>query len=131
MPTVEIDRGRRFEIRAWSDDGENVPLLDFLDKLKAAGNSDYFRLLGLISRTANEGVSGNKQHVRSLGDDIFEFKAKENASRILFFYDKGRLIICSHGFSGKKGSEKKYIGRQKKKAIEIRTAYFDEIGRSK
>jgi len=131
MPTVEIDRGRHFEVRAWSDDGENVPLLDFLDELKAAGNPDYFRLLGLIARTANDGISSNKQHVRSLGDYIFEFKARENASRILFFYDKGRLIICSHGFSGKKGSEKKFISRQKKRAAEIRKSYFDEIGKAK
>ena len=34
MPTVEIDRGQQFEIRAWSDDGKNVPLLDFLSDLR-------------------------------------------------------------------------------------------------
>ena len=115
MPTVEIDRGQRFEIRAWSDDDQNVPLLDFLSDLRANGNPDYFRLLSLISRTAREGITGNKQHVRSIGDDIFEFKATGNASRILFFYDRSRLIICTHGFGGKKGSEKRFIARQRRR----------------
>jgi hypothetical protein len=81
----------------------------------------------LLTRTANSGVVKNPRQIRSLDDDIYEFKGTRT-SRILFFYDKGKLIICSHGFSGKRGSEKRDVQEQKKKALGIREAYFKEKG---
>ncbi len=79
---------------------------------------------------ADKGVILNKKQVRPLGDKIYEFKAP-NTARILFFYDKGRLIICSHGFSGKSGNEKKLIQKQIKRAKRIREEYFKEVGERK
>jgi hypothetical protein len=124
MPTIEIFKGPMFEIRAWGTD-DDCPVLSFLDELETAGNSDHDRLLNLLKRTAREGIHRNNRQMRSLGDDIFEFKAT-NTGRILFFYDKGKLIICSHGFSGKKGNEKKFISEQIKTAVRIREAYLNE-----
>ncbi|MBP6003689.1 MAG: type II toxin-antitoxin system RelE/ParE family toxin [Pyrinomonadaceae bacterium] len=126
MPTVEIVKGNCFEIRGWVKDGE-CQVLDFLSELAGNGNPEADRLLWLIRKTAENGVSGNIRHVRSLGDEIFEFKGNDTA-RVLFFYDRGKLIICSHGFAGKKGNEKKFIKDQKAKAVVIRAAYFAERG---
>ena len=58
---------------------------------------------------------------------LYEFKGTRT-SRILFFYDKGKLIICSQGFSGKRGNEKRDVKAQNSKASKIKDAYFGEKG---
>jgi hypothetical protein len=128
MATAALLRGPKFEIRAWVSGGE-CQVLDFLENLEKDAQSDYERLMYLIKRSAEHGPPTNVQHVRPLGDDIFEFKGTRT-SRILFFYDKGRLIICSHGFTGKRGSEKRDVAEQKGKASKIRETYFQEKGDS-
>ncbi|MFV0387486.1 MAG: type II toxin-antitoxin system RelE/ParE family toxin [Pyrinomonadaceae bacterium] len=129
MPTEEIYVGARFTVRGWVENGTCL-VFEFLDELEANGDSDYKRLNYLINRMADNGVILNKKHVRPLDDKIYEFKAP-NTARILFFYDKGSLIICSHGFSGKSGNEQKFIQKQIKKATSIRDDYFKEVGEEK
>jgi hypothetical protein len=126
MPTEEIYKGPRFEIRSWIEDGVNI-VLDFVEKLEKNGDKDARRLNALMIRTADNGVTRNEAQIRSLGNDIYEFKA-QNTGRIMFFYDKNRLIICAHGFTGKKGSENKHIKKQIEKAMEVRRDYFREKG---
>lgn len=125
MPTEILVEGPHFTIHGWvGRDGEcNVKL--FLEELWANSDPDYRRLVYLIKRTAEEGTLTNIRQVRSLGDEIYEFKGNGTA-RILFFYDEGQLIICSHGFTGKKGSEKKFIKAQKARALTVRSAYLKE-----
>lgn len=129
MPTQELYVGATFTVKGWVEN-DTCEVLEFLDELEENGDSDFNRLYYLIKKMANDGVIHNKQHVRPLEDGIFEFKAL-NTGRILFFYDKGRLIICSHGFAGKKGNEQKFIARQNKKAVLIKEKYFNEVGKRK
>lgn len=129
MPTEQIYPGTVFEVRGWVEN-DTCQVLEFLEELMENGDSDAERLFNLIERIANHGITHNKRHVRPLDDDIFEFKAP-NTGRILFFYDKGRLIICSHGFTGKKGNEQRFIAKQIKKAVSIKDKYFDEAGKRK
>lgn len=126
MPTERIYKGAKFEIRSWVENDSNI-VLDFLEELEENGDSDGTRLFALIKRTGDIGITHNQRQIRSLDDDIYEFKAP-NTGRIMFFYDKNRLIICAHGFTGKKGNEAKFIQRQIKKAIEVRKDYFREKG---
>lgn len=126
MPTEEIYKGTKFEIRSWVEN-DSIIVLDFLEELAANGDLDAERLYNLMTNTADEGVTKNKKHIRPLGDKIFEFKAP-HTGRIAFFYDKNQLIICTHGFTGKKGSEGKFIQRQIKKATAVKKAYFKEKG---
>lgn len=126
MATKEILKGPQYEIRAWVN-GAECQVLDFLEELEKDPKSDYERLMYLLLRTANVGIVRNPQQIRSLGNDIYEFKGTRT-SRILFFYDKGKLIICSHGFSGKRGNEKRDVQEQMKKASKIKEAYFKEKG---
>lgn len=126
MPTERIYKGTKFEIRSWIEGGVNI-VREFLEELKANGDTDAARLYSLMKQTADNGVAFNIRHVRSLGDDIYEFKAP-NTARIMFFYDKNRLIICAHGFTGKKGNEKRHIKKQIEKATEIKRDYFREQG---
>lgn len=125
MPTEEIYAGAKFTVKGWTEN-DSCKVLEFLEKLEENNNTDAERLYNLILTVADEGMTHNKQHVRPLGGKIFEFKGTKTG-RIAFFYDKGNLIICSHGFSGKSGSEKKFIKKQTKKANRIRDDYFDEV----
>ena len=104
MPTVEILKGPAFEIRGWVTGGE-CQVVQFLEKLSSDPKSDYDRLDYLLTRTAEVGIIKNPQQIRPLGDGIFEFKGTRT-SRIVFFYDDKQIIICTQGFSGKRGSEK-------------------------
>jgi len=124
MPTERIYKGTEFEVRGWVDKDSNI-VLDFLEGLEANGDSDAERLLKLIVRTADHGLTQNKRHTRLLADDIYEFKAS-NTGRIMFFFDKNGLIICAHCFTGKKGNEDRYIKRQIKKTTRIKEAYLLE-----
>lgn len=124
MPTAEIYTGRKFAVRGWVDNG-TLLIREFLEELAANRDGDAERLRNLITRVADEGVSHNHHHVRPLDSNIFEFKGSRTG-RILFFYDKGQLIICSHGFKGKSGNEQKRIAKEIKKANRIREDYFEE-----
>jgi phage-related protein len=123
MPVREITQGQRFKVVAWGDD-RHCEVLEFLEELSGNANSDAARLLYLISRTAQQGPPENESQCRPLGDGIFEFKAPSTA-RLLWFYDAGRLIICTHGFAGKSGrgkTSKTEIERAKR----IRELYLKE-----
>jgi nickel-dependent lactate racemase len=124
MPTEEIYAGRKFAVQGWVDN-EKLLIREFLDELAENRDGDAERLRNLIVRVADEGVTHNQQHVRPLDTNIFEFKGSRTG-RILFFYDKGQLIICSHGFKGKSGNEMKRIAKEIRKANRIREDYFDE-----
>jgi hypothetical protein len=126
MPTAEIYAGAKFTVKGWVEN-DACQVLDFLKELIVNGDKDGTRLLALIKRTAEYGVEKNKRKIRALENEIYEFKA-HNTGRILFFYAKGQLIICSHGFTGKKGGEKKFIKKQIEKAVQIKDKYFAETG---
>lgn len=118
-----IRAGARFRIYAWGDEHRCETLI-FLKKLEQNSNADEIRLLTLITRTADHGPPGNEHHSRPLGDGIYEFKAP-NTARLLWFYDRDRIIVCTHGFSGKSGSGKT-PQREIDKAREIRAEYLRE-----
>jgi phage-related protein len=123
MPIQLLKAGIKFRIYAWGDE-HHCETVKFLEKLDGDSDSDAIRLLNLITRTAEHGPPNNEQHSLSLGDGIYEFKAP-NTARLLWFYDADRIIICTHGFSGKRGSGKtprKEIDRAK----EIRKEYLKE-----
>ncbi len=127
MPTIPLFNGPQYEIRAWVDKVGRCQVLDFLKQLRADGNPDAQRLSYLMERTAETGMIRNERQVKMLEDGIFEFKAS-NSARVLFFYDRNRLIICSHGFAGKSGSARKNVKAQMELARQIRKEYFDTKG---
>jgi phage-related protein len=123
MPVQLIVAGTKSHIYAWGDK-YHCDTLDFLEQLEKDSNSDANRLLYLITRSANHGPPNNDQQSRLLGDGIFEFKAP-NTARLLWFYDAGQIIICTHGFSGKRGKGKT-PRREIHRAQQIRQKYLEE-----
>ena len=130
MPTEIIFSGPKFEIRAWVSRNGECQVKEFLNDLEEDDVSDADRLWYLLKRTANIGVLENKVQMRPLRSGIYEFKARHTA-RILFFYDQNRLIICSHGFTGKKGKGNRAIQGQLERALRAKEDYFGERGKGK
>lgn len=123
MPVQLIRAGTKFRIYAWGDE-HRCEILKFLEKLEEDSNSDATRLVSLITRAAELGPPNNEHQSRSLGDGIWEFKAP-NTARLLWFYDANCIIICTHGFSGKRGRGKT-PRREIDRAKQIRQKYLEE-----
>ncbi len=123
MPVQLIKAGAKFTVYAWGDE-KSCGVLEFLEGLAADGDSDAERISNVIQRTAEHGAPRNVQHCRLLNDGIYEFKAP-NTARVLWFYDSGRIIICTHGFSGKSGRGKTSES-EIKRAKDIRELYLKE-----
>ena len=122
MPLEFVFEGKSFSVWAWAD--HECLFYEFLDKLQVEGNKDAERILYLIKRTAENGPVKNEQQCKLLEDGIYEFKAPKGA-RVLWFYDQGQMIICTHGFvKKKKKTPRVEIDRAKK----IRRQYFEEKG---
>jgi phage-related protein len=125
VPTVLLRQGARFAIRAWGDE-QFCALIDFLAELERDIPTDQARLLYLIRRTADLGPPHDERQCRALqgkhAEGLFEFKMPGGA-RVLWFYDEGSLIICSHGFVKKKD---KTPSEEIKRAQTIRTQYLRE-----
>ena len=86
-----------FEIVFFREDDGSKPLATFIKtldvKMKAKVVADL-HLLEEYGDRAREPLS------KSLGDGIFELRSIEgnNIVRILYFFDKGRIIIATNGF---------------------------------
>jgi len=127
MPIRTIIQGPRFRICAY-EKGTSCETLEFLKDLENNQPADHKRILAIIKKTADSGPPRNIEQCNSLSgehaDDLYEFKTPGGV-RLLWFYDKGRLIICSHGFL-KKGQ--KTPRAQIDRAQSTRKQYFEEIG---
>ena len=77
-----------------------VPTREFLDSLddKAAARIDAF-----IERLRIYGNRMQGKFVKKLTDDVFELRVKQfdRIFRVLFFYQRGMLIVITSGFQKK------------------------------
>ncbi len=123
MALLSIREGRSFRICAW-EEGGFCRLLEFLNDLKENHFNDYKRLWALFERTAEQGAPQNpcqcKELKGNLAEGLFEFKTPGGA-RVIWFYDRNQLIICTHGFIKKK---QKTPAREISRAQRIRREYF-------
>lgn len=125
MPILTIKAGVTYAIYAWGRE-DSCQLFQFLRNLERESNPDATRIAYLISRTADHGPPRNELQCRALegkhAEGLFEFKAP-GGTRVLWFYDKDRIIICTHGFV-KRG--RKTPGKEIEKAQTIRELYLKE-----
>jgi len=90
----------------------------FLNELS---DKEKAKITPLLDYTANNGLLRNEQKFKYIRDDIFEFKGFQ--SRLLCFFDKGRLIILSHGCIKKRN---KLDPSEIKKARKRKEDYFSK-----
>ena len=115
----ELILGPAFNVYALVIDGkcETESFLAVADK---NDEDEWASMLSLLDRVSKHGPPKNEQKSRDVGGDVLEFKAK--SLRICYFFDAGRMIICTHGFQK---PTKKVQNREIKQAIKIHSLYLE------
>lgn len=98
---VLLYKGPKFSIYAIAR-GEKCLVREFIEELPESVQKKVFALL---KRTAEHGPPVNEEKFKILRDRIFEFKAHQ--VRILCTFDKGQIIILTHGFIKQRGKTPK------------------------
>jgi hypothetical protein len=82
-------------VLALCDSRGDCELLEFLASVGSRYAKDRTRLLALFDRIAEQGPARNDALSHHLSGDVWEFI--QGGLRVLWFYDAGRVVICSHG----------------------------------
>ena len=121
----EIRRGPACALYALGTEDE-CGLLGFLRDLWTRDPGEFGRIMALLERTADHGPPQNKEKCRFFrGLRVFELKARDGV-RIMAFWDKERLVVCSDGFIKR---SRKTPKKEQDKARKARAAYFHAKGR--
>ncbi len=75
-------------------------LHQFLASLERDDLKEHDRILARLDQLAERGASRRKDEFNSLGDGLYEAKTAAG-SRVVFFYEQNRIVICTHGFPKK------------------------------
>lgn len=105
-------------VAAVTDRGE-CSLVDFLEGLDGDLADDGSRMVAVLERVASGGPRRDTQVSRQIGPGLFEFR--KGRIRIVWFYDEGMLVICTHGFVKK---TQKTPPAEIHKAMSIHNRYF-------
>jgi len=110
-----------YTVYAVAKSRERCELLDFLEGLGQTLQKDSDRMLALLGRVAIEGPPRNTEISHQIKGKLFEFI--QGRLRVLWFYDEGRLIICTSGFV-KKG--RKTPRSEIEHALQVMNEYFTD-----
>lgn len=92
-----------------------IPAKEFLLSLDYDMRAKMIRSLEMLQKN---GSALREPHSKELEDGIFELRAKfgSNISRMLYFYDEGRVVLLTNGFVKK-------TQKTPKQEIELAKAY--------
>lgn len=93
---LEVVRSGLWQVLAVCTERGSCPLLEFLSGLEGCLAGDGRRMLALLARVAEQGPPRNTEVSHQVGDAIWELI--QGRLRVLWFYDVGRVVVCSHGF---------------------------------
>jgi hypothetical protein len=110
-----------YTVYAVAKSREHCELLEFLEGLGQTLQKDSDRMLALLGRVAMEGPPRNTEISHQIRGKLFEFI--QGRLRVLWFYDEGKLIICTTGFV-KKG--RKTPWGEIDHAIQLMGNYFED-----
>ncbi len=110
-----------YTVYAVARSGDHCELLEFLGGLGQNLQKDCDRVLALLDRVALEGPPRNTEISHQIKGKLFQFI--QGRLRIFWFYDKGRLIICTSGFVKKR---RKTPRDEIDRAIQLMNAYFED-----
>jgi phage-related protein len=116
METAIITKGKAFDVFAVTRAGK-CQVQGFIDELD---KQDQKKVVALVKRLADHGMLANEQKFHKLkGLDLWELKSFQ--VRIFCFFDAGRIVILTHGFSKKSNETPK---EEIAKAIKLQKEYF-------
>jgi phage-related protein len=128
LKTIPIQPRGRVEIRAIVTQspggGEwTCETKEFLNEIGKSLPKELTKLIELLSRFSETGNLFNKEKFKHLEgtDGLYEFKTTK--VRLFCFWDKGGLVICTHGYVKKsQKTERQQLSRAKR----LKDQYFDE-----
>jgi len=109
----------KWDVLAVCDEDWTCQVVEFLLGLEGKSRSGEKMLHLLRQRVASAGPPRNIEISKELEDGIFEFRRGQ--VRVLWFYDAGRVVVCTHGIWKQ---EQKLPKREIRKAKDIRTRYW-------
>src|SRR4030066_2271851 len=112
-------------LAACTERGE-CELLSFLNEMEGPIGRAAIRMASILERTAKEGPSRRTEISHQIEDEIYEFI--QGRLRVLWFYDEGSLVVCSHGFVKK---TRKTPRPELRRAKDTRRRYFDDKTKGK
>jgi len=77
---------------------------EFLDRLEGDSPQDFDQVVAELNRVATDGPPMSPMKSRPLGGKVYEFKTR-GGIRIPYFYDAGRLIVCTEAMRKPKKAE--------------------------
>jgi phage-related protein len=95
MDLLFLIEGKQFTLYAIRVGAEVGGYLGNLEKMNVQAHAQIVRRL---EQLANHGPSRKKTEFNSLGNNLYEVKARLGP-RVIFFYDRNNLVICSHAFN--------------------------------
>ena len=121
-----IREGRSFTIYTLIY-GDRHDLSALLQDLKQSGSNELSKIVCRLDNLAEYGSTRNRTLYNSLGDGLFEAKTY-GGTRAIFFYERGRLVICTSGFKKKRGrTPPMQITRAKKRRDDFRSARINGL----
>jgi len=78
----------------------NDEVSKFIESLGKDNPKEKGRIITRLHQLAERGPSRRIDEFNTLGNDLYEAKTK-TGSRIVFFYDVNRIVICTCGFTKK------------------------------
>lgn len=95
------EEGEAFTVYFWEEDSGECPAQEYIEALLRGGApaaQDATFLRKRVLDLASHGAPTSRQHGHLLqnSDGIHELKAP-NGARLFWFYQKGRVVVCSHG----------------------------------
>lgn len=88
---------QKFEVDFYKKINGECPVEEFLDSLDNKMRAKLLRMIMLLQQSGNE---LREPYSKSLGDGIFELRAKQSTdiTRVLYFFVVGHKIILTNGF---------------------------------
>jgi phage-related protein len=123
MKLKPVEKGN-YDVYAVEGNSGICELLDYLENIPANLASSRSQLLNIFKLVVEHGpmkLSKERSHWADEDNKIYEFVA--NRLRVLWFYDEGKLVICSHVFPK---TTQKTPKKQSRKAAKLRSRYFEE-----
>ena len=114
MKLRRLSREGKWQVLAACTERGDCPLEEFLGSLGRHFESSVNGMMALLDYVALRGPPRNVELSHQLRGDIYEFI--KGRIRVLYFYDRDRVIICTHGLIKKS---------QKTKSADI--AYAEQV----
>lgn len=103
-------------------DSKNSPFRQYLEVLRDKNQDEFDNLMQFFracSEHGPEGLPSKTRHHLDQNNQIFEFI--KGRHRIAWFYDEGKIVVCTHGFFKKTQKAPK---EEQQKAAKLKEEYF-------